>query len=49
MAGTGHAIVGPAFLTEYKPDTVIVMNSVYRDEIVRDLARMGLSPRVVCL
>jgi SAM-dependent methyltransferase len=33
MAGTGHEIVSPEFLSSYKPDVVIVMNPVYRDEI----------------
>lgn len=44
MAGTGHEIVGPDFLTTYQPDVVIVMNPIYRDEIGRDLAQRGLSP-----
>jgi 2-polyprenyl-3-methyl-5-hydroxy-6-metoxy-1,4-benzoquinol methylase len=47
MAGTGQEIVGPAFLTDYKPDLVIVMNPVYKEEIQRDLQNMGLSPEVV--
>ena len=42
MAGTGHEIVGPDYLVQYRPDIVIVMNPVYRDEIGRDLARLGL-------
>lgn len=47
MAGTGQEIVGPAFLTDYKPDLVIIMNPVYKEEIQRDLHNMGLSPEVV--
>jgi hypothetical protein len=42
MAGTGHEIVGPEFLRDYKPDVVIVMNPVYADEIEDDLHRLGL-------
>ncbi|NOK63670.1 MAG: methyltransferase domain-containing protein [Chloroflexi bacterium AL-W] len=43
LAGTGHEIVGPEFLRGYQPDIVIAMNPVYRQEIQRDLDRMGVS------
>jgi hypothetical protein len=46
MAGTGQEIVAPSFLQEYRPDVVIIMNPVYRDEITRDLTTMGLSPDI---
>ena len=46
MAGTGQPIVGPVFLRSYKPDVVIVMNPMYREEILRDLREMGLSPQI---
>ena len=49
LAGTGHRIVSPAFLKEYDPDLVIVMNSIYQDEIRADLAAMGLEPEVIGL
>jgi SAM-dependent methyltransferase len=49
LAGTGHRIVSPAFLKEYAPDLVIVMNSIYREEIRADLAAMRLSPEVIAL
>lgn len=42
MAGTGHEIVPPAFLQGYQPDLVIVMNPIYRKEIQKDLAAMGV-------
>ena len=48
-AGTGQEIVAPAFLTNYKPDVVIVMNPVYQEEIQRDLAILGLDPHVVAV
>ena len=44
MAGTGQQIVAPAFLKELRPDVVIIMNSIYRDEIQQELNRLGLSP-----
>lgn len=49
MSGTGHPIVSPDALSELKPDLVIVMNSIYRDEINRDLYDRGIEPRVVTL
>jgi hypothetical protein len=46
MAGAGQEIVAPAFLKEYRPDVVIIMNPVYREEITADLTAMGLSPEI---
>ena len=47
LAGSGKKIVAPAFLREYQPDKVIVMNAIYCEEIRADLDRMGLSPELV--
>lgn len=49
LPATGQEIVAPAFLAEYRPDLVVIMNAVYRDEIARDLGRLGLSPELVAL
>jgi len=49
MVGTGHPIVGPADLKAIKPDTVIVMNAVYKKEIGEMLAAQGLSPELLAL
>jgi 2-polyprenyl-3-methyl-5-hydroxy-6-metoxy-1,4-benzoquinol methylase len=49
LAGTGHAIVSPSFLTSYKPDVVIAMNPIYRDEIQRDLDRMHVSAELIAV
>jgi len=46
MAGTGQKIVAPEFLRAYRPDAVIIMNPVYREEIVSDLKMMELSPEI---
>jgi SAM-dependent methyltransferase len=46
MPGAGQEIVGPAFLREYRPDVVIIMNPIYCDEIQRTLHGMGLSPQL---
>jgi len=47
MAGTGQRIVSPDFLQKYKPDTVIVMNPMYVEEIRQDLNRMGLFAEII--
>ena len=47
MAGTGQKIILPEFLKEYQPDLVIVMNSIYRRDIEKDLNQMGLTPEII--
>lgn len=49
IPGVGKQIMSPQFLKEYQPDRIIVMNSIYRDEIKQMLDRMNLSPEVVAL
>jgi hypothetical protein len=49
VAGTGQRIVAPAFLTEYRPDMVIVMNAIYHAEIRSALNQLGLRPLVTTL
>jgi FlaA1/EpsC-like NDP-sugar epimerase len=49
MAGTGQPIVAPNFLKGYRPDVVIIMNAIYRAEILRDLNQLGLAPVVMTL
>lgn len=49
IPGIGMPYVGPAFLEDYKPDVVIVMNSVYLEEIRKDLAARGLHPEMLGL
>ncbi len=46
LAGTGQEVVAPAFLREYRPDLIIIMNPIYRDDIASDLAAMGLQPEI---
>jgi hypothetical protein len=48
MPKTGQQIVGPMFLGEYRPEVVIVMNPVYREEIMTELKRVGITPEVIC-
>lgn len=47
IPGAGQEIVSPAFLREYKPDIVIVMNPIYREEIQQSITSMGLSPQLI--
>ena len=49
MSGTGHPIVGPDVLRDYRPDVVIIMNAVYRQEIGKQLEQMGLHPELMTL
>jgi SAM-dependent methyltransferase len=46
LPGTGQRIVEPAFLRDYRPDNVVIMNPIYRGEIARELARWDCEPRV---
>ncbi len=46
MAGTGQEIVGPEFLSDYRPELVVAMNSVYLEEIRADLDRLGVEVRL---
>lgn len=44
IAGAGQAIVPPAFLRDYRPDIVLVMNRNYAGEIAEMVGEMGLEP-----
>jgi len=49
MAGTGQRIVAPEYLRQYRPDTVTLMNPVYRGEVGKTLRELGLDPELVAL
>ncbi len=49
MPGAGQEIVGPSFLKDYAPDLVVVMNSIYLEEIRGDLAKLGLKPEMLAV
>ena len=46
IPGIGIQYVGPDFLAGYQPDVVIVMNSVYMEEIGKMLQDMGCHPEM---
>jgi SAM-dependent methyltransferase len=48
IAGTGQQIVSPEFLLKYRPDIVIVMNQIYKNEIQQTLNELGLEPIFYC-
>jgi len=47
VAGVGVGIVAPESLRERTPDTVIVMNPLYRDEIAAELKQLGVSAQLL--
>lgn len=49
MAGTGQLIVPPDFLCNYHPDVVIIMNSIYIEEIRQHLESLQLRPEMLSL
>jgi len=49
MPGTGHEIVAPSALQEDRPDIIIIMNAIYRDEIGTMLNGMDLHPELATL
>ncbi len=49
LAGTGQQIVSPEFLQSYKPDIVIIMNPVYKNEVSQDLSDKGLHPEILTI
>jgi hypothetical protein len=49
LAGSGWEIASPDALTSLRPDAVIVMNSIYTQEIRHELATRGLQPELLPL
>jgi SAM-dependent methyltransferase len=49
MPGTGQKIVPGEFLREYAPDTVVVMNAIYLDEIQEGLDALGVKARLLAI
>ena len=49
LAGSGLEIVSPETLRSLRPEVVLVMNSIYGDEIRHDLAARSLHPELIAL
>jgi hypothetical protein len=47
VTGAGQEIVPPAFLPEYQPDIVLLMNPVYLAEVQQTLDGMGVKAQIV--
>ncbi len=47
LSGGGQRIIAPQDLVEFAPDTIVLTNPIYRNEIEASLASMELSPRLV--
>lgn len=48
LAGSAQQIVGPAFLREYRPALVVVMNEIYQEEIRSQLRVLGVEAELWC-
>jgi SAM-dependent methyltransferase len=49
LPGSGKRIMPPEALRERRPDVVLVMNPVYRDEIGHQLGAMDIHPELMCV
>ena len=49
MPGAAQRIVAPQFLTEYRPQKVIIMNPIYYDEIQRNLDHLNVRADLLTL
>jgi C-methyltransferase C-terminal domain/Methyltransferase domain len=49
LAGSGLEIVSPDALRSLRPEVVLVMNSIYSEEIRHDLAERALHPQLIAL
>jgi hypothetical protein len=49
IPGIGKKYVQPKFLKDYKPEAVIIMNGIYKDEITKTLHEMDVFPEIYAL
>lgn len=47
VPGTGQLITSPAFLRDYHPDIIILMNPIYREEVSELTGKMGLDSQII--
>jgi SAM-dependent methyltransferase len=47
IPGTGQIVVSPENLSDYRPDVVILMNGIYRDEVLGELERLHLTSELL--
>ena len=46
VAGTGQQLIPPSALQSYRPDVVLLMNPIYRQEVSAMLSALGLKPEL---
>jgi SAM-dependent methyltransferase len=49
IPGIGRRYVQPGFLKDYKPEAVIIMNGIYKEEITKTLHEMDVFPEIYTL
>ncbi|MEE8141496.1 MAG: class I SAM-dependent methyltransferase [Planctomycetota bacterium] len=49
LAGSGHKIVAPEILKDYRPEVIIVMNPIYCTEIQENLNELGVVAELIPL
>jgi SAM-dependent methyltransferase len=49
IPGAARGVESPDFLKKYRPDTVLVMNKIYKAEIREMLTQMGLNPSLIAV
>jgi len=49
VPGSAQQIVAPQFLTEYRPDTVVLTNPLYEAEIKQQVHELGLNCNFYCI
>jgi len=47
LPATGHPVISPEQLKGYEPGVVVVMNSIYLDEVQKQLDQLGIDAEVV--
>ena len=47
IPGTGQKIVSSDFLKDFQPDSVLVMNPLYYQEIKQSIDKLGISPQLI--
>ena len=49
VAGTGHKVIPPDDLPGVRPDTIVIMNPIYQEEIGATARELGLKAEIVCV
>lgn len=49
VPGTGQEVVPPEFLRDYRPEAIVVMNPIYREEIRQISADLGIQTQLLCV